>query len=197
MPENSEPPVDTRAKKKRNASERRAFVAGVGRQLRFIVLVHLPPGMDEDHASRMTGDVIEKENIRAGNCKKQPLSGTFITGPRREVTFDGPTRDSSRDLVVEFTGDVLVRKTDRHVRNPLEVELDRDVFVQLRDLFMLLTRAFGITNGGGEISLGSFKTVITLTDGRMTSNHDPIVEINRKELVTVSLTGDPASKELN
>ncbi|MEI6510861.1 MAG: hypothetical protein WCO25_02345 [Candidatus Uhrbacteria bacterium] len=197
MDETSKSPVDTRIKRKRNASERRAFVAGVGRKLRFVVLVHLPLDMDEDHASRMTGDVIEKENVRAGNCKKQPLSGTFIVGPRSEVTFDGPTRDSSRDLVVEFTGDVLVRKTDRHIRNPLEVELDRDVFVQLRDLLMLLTRKFGIVNGGGEISLGDFKTNITLTNGRLTSENDPIVEVNPKDVVTVAVTGDPPFREFN
>lgn len=190
-------PVDNRARRKRNASERRAHVAGVGRKLWFVVMVHLPPDANEETVAEIVAEVIVRENIRSVSCNKQALSGSFITGTKKEVTIDAATKDSSKDLVVQFSGEVSVakkvdptRNVDIHVRNPLEVELDRDVFVKLRDLFLLLTRALGITNGGGEISLGEFTTALTLTDGKLTSEYDPIVEVNRKSVVTVALTDD-------
>jgi len=205
MSEKSDAPVDNRIRrKKRNASERGAFVAGVGRKLRFVIMVHLQPEANEETAAEITAGVIMRENERSASCNKQVLSGTFITGTMKEVTVDAAIKNPSKDLVVQISGDVWVAKktdlaknTDVHVRNPLEVELDRDVFVRLRDLFLLLTRALGITNGAGSISLGNFTVDLTLEDGKLMSEYDPIVETNKRDVVAVSLSDGNDSTKVN
>ena len=171
-------------RRKQVINKKEHVAAGVGDRQQFLILVNLPAGTDEMVAFRVASDVVEQEIARAILCNRQALAGPLTVGPRGQITIDSAAghAESPATQVIEFSGGVKVR--DSNVQNPLKVRLDRDVYVQLRDLFLLFNRAFKIRNGGGSITLGGFEEHLTLTDGKLSGEKfydhppDPIVEVN-------------------